>query len=73
MEWILIGVVVGSFVVSGHNTEEGCLGRKAVLDKQKIAATRKLAEWRAKKAEGKTAGGKTTAAVPAKAAKAAKK
>ncbi len=31
--------------------------------KQKIAATRKLAEWRAKKAEGKTA------AAPAKAAK----
>ena len=39
MSWILIGVVAGSFIVSGHDTEEQCLGRKAILDKQKIAAT----------------------------------
>jgi|HubBroStandDraft_4_1064222.scaffolds.fasta_scaffold577148_2 hypothetical protein len=39
MDWILIGVVAGSLIVSGHASEEACLGRKAVLDKQKIAAT----------------------------------
>ena len=39
MEWLLIGVVAGSFVVSGHTTEEQCLGRKAILDKQKIIAS----------------------------------
>jgi hypothetical protein len=38
MSWILIGIVAGSFIVSGHDSEEACLGRKAVLEKQKIAA-----------------------------------
>lgn len=39
MEWLLIGLVAGSLVASGHKTEEECLGRRAVLDKQKITAT----------------------------------
>ena len=39
MEWFLIGVVAGSLVTSGHKTEEECLGRKAVLDKQHIVST----------------------------------
>jgi len=39
MDWILIGIVAGSIVASGHSSEEACLGRKAMLDKQKIAAT----------------------------------
>jgi len=39
MDWILIAVVSGSIIVSGHSTEEACLGRAAMLKKdQKIEA-----------------------------------
>jgi hypothetical protein len=38
MNWILIGIVAGSLIVSGHETEEACKGREAMLSKQKIAA-----------------------------------
>lgn len=38
MSWILIAVVSGSILTSGHDTEEQCLGRKAILAKTKIVA-----------------------------------
>lgn len=38
MSWILIGVVAGSIVVSGHDTKEACKGREAMLLEQKIPA-----------------------------------
>jgi hypothetical protein len=38
MGWILIGVIAGSIVTSGHDSREACLGRKAILDEQKIPA-----------------------------------
>jgi hypothetical protein len=38
MSWILIGVIGGSIIVSAHDSKEACLGRKASLDEQKIAA-----------------------------------
>lgn len=39
MTWVLIGVVAGSLVVSGHDTKEACMGREAMLREQKIPAT----------------------------------
>jgi len=38
MSWILIAIVSGSIVVSGHDTKEACLGRIATLSEQKINA-----------------------------------
>lgn len=38
MSWILIAVVSGSLVVSGHDTKEACNGRVATLAEQKINA-----------------------------------
>lgn len=38
MNWILIAIVAQSIVVSGHDTKEACLGRKATLSEQKIEA-----------------------------------
>jgi hypothetical protein len=38
MNWILIAIVSGSILTSGHDTEEACLGRKAMLEKDKISA-----------------------------------
>jgi hypothetical protein len=38
MEWILIGIVAGSIVTSGHPTKEACLGRVGVLKEQKIVS-----------------------------------
>lgn len=35
MNWILTGLLLGSLVTSTHDTEEACLGRKAVLAKVK--------------------------------------
>lgn len=31
MDWLLIGVVAGSLIISPHTTEEGCEGRKAMV------------------------------------------
>ena len=31
MDWLLIGVVAGSLIVSPHKTEEECEGRKAMV------------------------------------------
>ncbi len=40
MSWIFIAVIAGSIVVSGHDTEEQCLGRKAIVEKDnKIVGT----------------------------------
>lgn len=39
MSWILVGVVAGSIVTSGHDTKEACLGRVAVLAEAKVSAT----------------------------------
>ena len=38
MDWILIAVVSGSLLVSGHQTKEACMGRIATLAEQKINA-----------------------------------
>lgn len=35
MNWILTGMLLGSLITSTHDTEEACLGRKAMLDKVK--------------------------------------
>ena len=40
MEWIFVAVIAGSIVTSGHSTEEQCLGRKAIIEKDnKIVGT----------------------------------
>lgn len=36
MNWILIAVASGMIMTSNHETEEACLGRKAILEKDKI-------------------------------------
>lgn len=36
MTWIMIGVIGGSLVVSGHDSKEACEGRAAVLREQKV-------------------------------------
>lgn len=36
MSWILIGVIAGSLVVSGHDTKEACEGRAVTLREQKV-------------------------------------
>lgn len=36
-EWIYIGLVAGSIVTSVHPSKEACLGRKTMLEEQKIA------------------------------------
>ena len=38
MSWILIAIVAGSIVTSGHDTKEACLGRVATLAELKITA-----------------------------------
>lgn len=37
MSWILIGIIAGSLIVSGHATREECEGRAVILREQKIA------------------------------------
>lgn len=36
MNWILIAITSGMLMTSQHDTEEQCLGRKAMLEKDKI-------------------------------------
>ena len=36
MTWILIAITTGMIMTSHHETEEACLGRKAMLEKEKI-------------------------------------
>lgn len=36
MNWILIAIASGMLMTSSHDTEEACLGRKAILEKDKI-------------------------------------
>jgi hypothetical protein len=36
MNWILIAITSGMIMTSSHETEELCLGRKAMLEKDKI-------------------------------------
>ncbi len=36
MNWILIAITSGMLMTSHHETEEQCLGRKAMLEKDKI-------------------------------------
>lgn len=36
MNWIFIAITSGMLMTSSHETEEGCLGRKAMLEKEKI-------------------------------------
>lgn len=38
MDWIMIAVVAGSILVSGHKTKEECLGRAAIVHEQIKAA-----------------------------------
>jgi len=38
MDWILIGIVAGSIVVSGHPSREACEGRAVMLREQKVVA-----------------------------------
>jgi hypothetical protein len=37
MTWIYIGIVAGSLVTAGFDSQEKCEGRRAMLEKQKIA------------------------------------
>jgi len=37
MDWIFLGIIAGSIITSAHPSEEACLGRKAVMEKQHIA------------------------------------
>jgi len=36
MNWLLAGLLAGSLITSQHKDEETCLGRKAMLEKQKV-------------------------------------
>ena len=36
MNWILIAITSGMLMTSSHDTEEACLGRKAILEKNKV-------------------------------------
>ena len=36
MNWILIAITSGMIMTSSHENEEACLGRKAILEKDKI-------------------------------------
>jgi hypothetical protein len=36
MNWILIAITSGMLMTKGFDTEEACLGRKAMLEKDKI-------------------------------------
>lgn len=36
MNWLLAGLLAGSLITSQHKDEEDCLGRKAMLEKQKV-------------------------------------
>lgn len=42
MNWILIAVSSGMIMTSSHETEEACLGRKAMLEKDKITNSKCL-------------------------------
>jgi len=33
MDWIMIAMLSGSLLASGHKSEEECLGRKAIIEK----------------------------------------
>ena len=37
MTWIYIGIVAGSLVATGFDSQEKCEGRRAMLEKQKIS------------------------------------
>lgn len=37
MNWILIGIIGGSLIVSSHDSREACEGRAAILREQKAA------------------------------------
>ena len=39
MDWIMVAVISGSLVSSGHPTREACLGRAAIIHEQTKAAT----------------------------------
>lgn len=64
MTWILIGIVAGSIVVSGHDTEEACKGREAMLLKQKIPAKCVEAPGRGSSLIYSGSGSSTTLTVP---------
>lgn len=34
MNWIYIALLSGNLITSQHDTEEACLGRKAILEKE---------------------------------------
>lgn len=36
MGWIFVGLLLGSVVTSSHESEEACLGRKALLEKKEV-------------------------------------
>jgi hypothetical protein len=36
MNWLLAGILAGSLITSTHETEEQCLGRKAMLEKLQV-------------------------------------
>lgn len=38
MTWVMIGVIGGSLVVSGHDSKEACEDRAAILREQKVVA-----------------------------------
>ncbi len=47
MNWVLIGLLAGSLITSQHQNEEDCLGRKAMLERQKVerATCVELKQW----------------------------
>ena len=38
MDWVLIGVVSGSLIVSAHTSREACEGRAVILRESKITS-----------------------------------
>lgn len=44
MNWILIAIISGMISVSSYETEEGCLGKKAILEKNKITTNSKCVD-----------------------------
>ena len=46
MDWIFIAIVSGTIMTAPFQTEEGCLGKKAKMEKDKIATNSKCIDMR---------------------------
>ena len=36
MNWIYVGIIAGNIMTSGHADKEACLGRKDIMEEQKV-------------------------------------